>query len=486
MSQIHSFHRIVVALRRVAPHIGAWCLIVLLPVLVVGTAPACATSHVEAGEEQASGLTRSGKEAGEEPAISQTRGGTETAEGLLGPYPATSVRLYADGRSKFEAMMADIEAAHHRIDIEYFIYANDSIGTAMTELLARKAREGVRVRLVVDGYKEVERDYGHTQAWCDSVREALPCFEARIFDPWRFPWVNHIARDHRKIVVVDDSIGYIGGLNVADYYIVGRPEVYGGWRDTHVRLTGPAVVGLRAYFEDGWARCGRSEREAMEAEIGSTPWSGQCVAADDASLRRLFVREAQRMTGGDEQAEVVYFERSRDSRAKKRETRRAIAAAFRSAHDSLHVVSPYFLPTRSVRRALIDAIDRGVQVDILFSKVGDEPLLSIGGYDLAKRWTRHGATVHLYRGAFHHSKIMMIDGHTAMVGSANLNSRSLRWDYEASAFIFSPEATAWLDSVFVADLARCDTFTLDAYRRETPRLRRIAGWLTNHLLTPVL
>lgn len=183
---------------------------------------------------------------------------------------------------------------------------------------------------------------------------------------------------------------------------------------------------------------------------------------------------------------VIYFERSRESHQKKAETRRAIVAALESARDSVHIVSPYFLPTHSVRKALIDCLDRGVKVDVMFSKVGDEKLLSVGNYDFSRRLIRHGATVHLYKGSFHHSKIMMIDGEVSMVGSANLNSRSLRWDYEASAFVFSAEVTHRLDSIFAHDLQQCDLFSLPRYHEEQSTGTRILGWIVNRFLTPVL
>lgn len=397
----------------------------------------------------------------------------------LNEYDYEFVDIYSNGKDKFERLFADISSARRSVDVEYFIYAGDSIANAMTRLLEDKARQGVKVRLVIDSYKDVSRHYGRTQQWCDSIREAhlLPgregadgqsYFEPRLFDPWRFPYINHVPRDHRKIVVIDDSIGYIGGLNVADYYLNGKSE-FGGWRDTHIRVTGAATDGLSLYFEDAWYRCGGHPRE-LQPRVLSCDQRGEMANARLASKAHS----------------VIYFERSRDSHQKKAETRRAIVAALQSARDSLHIVSPYFLPTHSVRKALIDAIDRGVKVDIMFSKVGDEPILSVGNYDFARRLTRHGATVHLYKGAFHHSKIIMIDGEVSMVGSANMNSRSLRWDYEASAFVFSTEVTHRLDSIFFDDLRNCDIFTSSDYRREKPFSTRLYGWFVNRFLTPFL
>ena len=388
-----------------------------------------------------------------------------------------SVALYTCGRDKFDALLSDIRAARRTVDVEYFIYANDSIGHALTALLLQKAAEGLRVRLVVDDYKAAMRHYGFTPGRCDSLRRAG--VDVRMFDPWRFPYVNHMQRDHRKIVVVDGTVGYIGGLNVADYYIDGAPSVYGAWRDTHVRLTGPCVDGLTAYFETAFALAGGdlgarggdgADAPAFDALTGGSDASAGCAAGAPAGGRR---------------DSVILFERSRASRQKKAETRHAYIAAFDAVRRRMLIVNPYFMPTRSVRRALVRALDRGVEVEVLLSAVSDEPTLNLGCINFARRLQRHGAQIYLYRGAFHHSKILMLDDSVSMVGSANLNSRSLRWDYEASCFLLSPDVTRRLTDVFETDKLSADTLTLERYRA-FPWGQRLRGALVNHLLTPFL
>lgn len=384
--------------------------------------------------------------------------------GIWQPYAlGDDVRIYTNGTDKFEALFADIDAARRRVWVEYFIVANDSIGTLLMQHLAAAARRGCEVRLVIDSYKDRERHYGYDTPY-QRIFWRAQGIDMVIFDPWRFPYVNHIARDHRKIVCIDDSIGYIGGLNVADYYIVGKPEIFGGWRDTHLRLTGDAVAGMMQLFHKQYvASGGEGSAEIATREVET----GACAEALGAR--------------GDS---VVYFVRSRESRAKKAETRRALVAAFDAARDTIRLVTPYMLPTRSVRRAMLRAIDRGVHVEILFSRTGDEPILTYGNYHLAHKFVKHGAQVFLYRGKFHHSKIIMVDGQFSMVGSANLNSRSLRWDYEASCFVFSADVTRRLDAVFEADKLECDTFTVPYYKeRCSPAFRR-KGWWTDRFLTP--
>ena len=184
---------------------------------------------------------------------------------------------------------------------------------------------------------------------------------------------------------------------------------------------------------------------------------------------------------------MVYFERvANGGYQKQAETRNAIIAAFDAARDTIRFVSPYLLPTHTVRQAIIRALDRGVHIELFFSKVGDSPMLSYGNYHFATRLLHHGAHVFLYKGKFHHSKIMMVDGQFSMVGSANLNSRSLKWDYEASSFIFSPKVTDELNRIFEEDKLQCDTFSLEYYKQKCSRAFRIKGALIDRFFTPIL
>lgn len=378
---------------------------------------------------------------------------------MISLYSAEDVEVYTNGYDKFDALFSDIRQARHHIHVEYFIFANDSISQEFLGLLMQKAAEGVEVRLVIDDFKSVTRDYGYDEKRCETLRHAG--IEIHMFDPWKFPYINHIARDHRKIVVIDGEIGYIGGLNVADYYLKGDAAAYGMWRDTHVRIEGPAVEGLQHLFFDAFVM---SQGDPF---LGSKyyPFSeSQDVAGD---------------------IEIAYIERSRVSKHKKAETRQAFIQAFNSAQKKIQLVSPYFLPTYTVRKALVDAIERGVEVEILFSLEGDMPLLTHGNMNLAKNLVKRGAKVYLYRGAFHHSKIMMVDGVYSMVGSANLNSRSLKWDYEASCFIFNRNVTDRLTDIFEQDKLSCDTLTLQYYR-QLPLKKRLSGAIVNHLFTPFL
>lgn len=387
-------------------------------------------------------------------------------EGLK-PYPVEETTFYTNGSDKFRALLRDIDQAQHKVWIEYFIFANDAIGTLVMEHLVQAAQRGCDVRVVTDYYKDRERHFGMgTQAYADSLARLGVDFQ--MYDRFKVICFNHVTRDHRKIVVIDDRIGYIGGLNVADYYISGSRS-YGGWRDVHARITGPAVEGMALLFHDLYTLSGGKKEYDYKLQITDY----------DPQRRHLSSVICN-------QNSAVYFERSQASRQKKGETRNALIAAFDAARDTIRLVSPYVLPTHTVRQAMIRALDRGVHMEVMFSKVGDIELISSGNYHFAQRLIRHGAHVYLVKGAFHHSKIMMVDGQFCMVGSANLNSRSMKFDLEASAFIFGAEPTQALNRIFDQDKQQSDTLTPAYYQENYSRSFRAKGWFADRFLTPFL
>jgi cardiolipin synthase len=383
-------------------------------------------------------------------------------------HPEGRVEVFAQGTTKFDDLLHVIDRAQHHIHIEYFIFADDSIAHTVLAHLRQKAAQGVEVRLVIDDYKAVCRHYGYDKTRVQQLR--AEGIDVRMFAPFRFPYVHRLSRDHRKIVVVDGRVGYIGGLNVSDYYLTGDPDTYGEWRDTHVRITGEAVEVLQRYFAESFTKSGGAPFDGADYY----PYTAQQGVAD---ISYFDLPEGDLPASG-----ITFVERSKQHKA---QMRRAFESAFNSAQRKLLIVSPYFLPTAGVRRALIRAIDRGVDVHILLSHDSDEPLLLAGNLNFARRLIRHGAHVYLYRGGFHHSKILMVDDSYSMVGSANLNSRSLRWDYEASCFIYSPEVTARLTEIFNNDLSHSDIFT-DSLYHTLSRATRLKGSVVNHVLTPFL
>ena len=364
-----------------------------------------------------------------------------------------SVKLLMSGKEKFADMFEVIRQAKSSIHMEYFNFRNDSIANLLFDILREKRKEGVEVRCLFDGFgndsnnQPLKKDH-LTKLHNDSIE----IFE---YDPIRFPWVNHIwPRDHRKIVVIDGKIGYTGGMNVADYYLVGTEQV-GEWRDMHCRIEGPAVNELQTIFLSMWKR----------------------VTKEELTDQKYFQAKA----AGDKMVGIA----NREPRTSNEIMRRFYVKALDSAKDSVKIVNPYFAPTSSVIKALKRCAERGVKMDILISSKYDIPLMpDVVIYNMRKL-AKRGARIWRYRPGFHHSKIMMVDGKFCTVGSTNLDARSLRFDYEINALIIDPETTSQLDDKFIQDMEKCDYMSRDDLKKCQNTWHKFKGWF-GHLLTFVL
>ena len=187
-----------------------------------------------------------------------------------------SVELLMSGQEKFDRMFADIRRARHTVHLEYFNFRNDSIAMLLFDILRKKRREGVIVRALFDGFGNDSNNQPLRKHHVEDLRaDGIDIHE---FDPIRFPWVNHIwPRDHRKIVVIDDSIAYTGGMNVADYYIKGTEQV-GSWHDMHCRMTGPVVARLQEIFAHIWEKTTKERLTLPEAPLTTSPEGESSVA----------------------------------------------------------------------------------------------------------------------------------------------------------------------------------------------------------------
>lgn len=373
------------------------------------------------------------------------------SEGI--PYTHNNhVDILNGAHMKFDSLLADIEKAKHHIHLEYFNFRNDSINEVVIGALAKKAKEGVEVRAMFDAFGNMSNDRPLKKKDLEAIR--AQGIEIIKFDPINFPWVNRNSRDHRKIVVIDGKIGYIGGINVADYYLNGIEGV-GEWRDMHSKITGEAVNELQKIFLDMWEAEGGGRIDGKEYYPEHDVEGG----ADVAVVDRWPGRTPERM-------------------------RRAYANAIHAAKDSIILINPYFMPMPIVRKALEKAIDDGVKVTLILSEEGDIPLVPDGvwrvGYQLMKR----GAEVYMYTGGFNHSKVMCVDGKYCTIGSANLNSRSLIYDYETNLFIFGKEDTDELQHYINLDKQNSYRLTKEIYKKRSC-WRRFCGWFVT-IFTPFM
>ena len=363
------------------------------------------------------------------------------------------VKLLMSGKEKFADMFEAIRQAKSSVHLEYFNFRNDSIAGLLFDILREKRKEGVEVRAVFDGFGNDSNNQPLKKTHLKALHEdSIEIYE---FDPIRFPWVNHIwPRDHRKIVVIDGEIGYTGGMNVADYYLVGTEQV-GEWRDMHCRIEGPAVNELQDIFIRFWEKLTKEK------------------LTDEKYFR------------GTEAGNKMVGIATREPHTTNKIMRQFYISALDNAKDSVKIVNPYFCPTSSVIKALKRCAERGVKMDIIMSSRYDVPLVPDVVYYNLRKLMKRGAKIWRYRPGFHHSKIMMVDGKYCTVGSTNLDARSLRFDYEINALIIDKDVTRQLDNKFIDDTKKCDLLTEEEYKRSRSTWKQFRGWL-GHLLTPFL
>ena len=368
------------------------------------------------------------------------------------------VHLLKSGREKFADLFEYIRQAKHHIHLEYFNFRNDSIARAVFHLLGEKAKEGVEVRAMFDAFGNMSNNRPLKRAHLDTIRaKGIEIIE---YDPIRFPWINHVFhRDHRKIVVIDGKVGYTGGMNIADYYIKGLPEI-GEWRDMHVRIEGEAVSYLQDIFLTIWNSS-----------------TGQQVEGP-AYFPFVFNKNYDRRN----HAGVAIVDRA--PRKTNKIMRQAYIHSLNAAKNKVQIINPYFVPTGSIKRAIKNALKRGVKVEIMIPGKSDIPFTPDASMYTVNSLRKKGAEVYIYNKGFHHSKTMMVDSLFCTVGSTNLNSRSLRFDYEVNAFIFNEAATDELIQMFEDDKKYSTFLTREVYMRQKP-WKRFVEWFA-HLFTPVL
>ena len=379
-----------------------------------------------------------------------------------------SVTLLMSGQEKFDDMFCAIRQARSSVHLEYFNFRNDSIASLLFDLLAEKAKEGVEVRALFDGFGNDSNNQPLLKKHIKAIRKrGIEIYE---FDPIRFPWINHVLhRDHRKIVVIDGQIAYTGGMNVADYYINGTPQV-GEWRDMHCRIDGDEVNTLQAIFLRIWNKTARQNVHGAKYFRGIR---GGYYFHD--------LKPDTCCTAGHKMVGII----NREPRTSNKIIRQFYINAINDAKDSIKLVNPYLTLTGKLKRALKRAVKRGVKVEVMVSAKSDIPLTPDCVFYNVHKLMKHGVDVYIYEPGFHHTKIIMVDGMFCTVGSANLNSRSLRFDYEENAVIIDPCTTAELSHMFDHDKTRSFKLTPEKWKEFRTGWQKFIGWFA-HFLAPVL
>lgn len=370
------------------------------------------------------------------------------ANGLTGApyYPGNSIRVFSNGADKFEALKADIASARKSVNLQYYIFENDAIGREIAELLTRKAAVGVKIRVIYDHVGSVHVSSNFFRNMRRAGVEAYPFFKVAFI-----PLASKVNwRNHRKMVVIDGSIGYIGGMNIADRYIDGgRFEL---WRDCHIRLTGPAVAALQYSFARDWNFMGR---ELLEEQPDAEPTGNVGI---------------QTVTGGP--------------MSRWNNMAHIFLQAISSAKTRVWLQTPYFMPPEHLLQALQNAALSGVDVRIMLPRRSDSLILSLASRSYFTEIIRAGVKIYLFEAGMLHSKVLIIDDDIASVGSTNFDFRSFEHNFEGNLMIYSAETNAELQQIFLADQAMSTRIRPEQWKKRPLSQRALESIL--RLLSPIL
>lgn len=349
-----------------------------------------------------------------------------------------NVSMYSDGKLFFNELLESLKKAKKSINIEFYIFKNDDIGTKILNVLEEKAKEGVEVRLLYDsvGSRSLNRNVLNKL-----INEGGKVGE--FFPSWlKFININMNFRNHRKIVVIDNNVGFVGGFNVGDEYL-GKDSKFGYWRDTHIKFTGSAVNDLNLRFLADW-------RYATKEEV---------------SLEEIFEANEENSNSNNVGMQIVS---SGPNLSDKYEIKMAYLKMIQKAKKYLYIQSPYLIIDNSISDSLKLAAASGVDVKIMIPGKGDHPFVYWANLVYAGDLIKEGIRVfHYDKNAFLHAKTVVIDDEVCSIGTANMDTRSFELNFEVSSFIYSEKIAKEQKYEFENDMKRCEELTLEKYQNRS-------------------
>ncbi len=340
------------------------------------------------------------------------------------------VEILQNGKDAFSSIIDALNTAESSIHIEFYIVSDDVIGNRIKDILIAKAKAGVEVRLVFDDVGSWSLPKKFIKSLTESGVQVYPFMEVKF--PLFTSKVNY--RNHRKIIVVDGKVGFIGGMNIADRYIVGSKEL-GPWRDTMLKLKGDAVNSLQVIFLVDW----------------------YFVTGQDISDRKIYFPKHDIATHHPIQITACGPDSDWAS------IMQAFFLAITKAKHHIYVASPYFIPNESILTALKTASLSGVDVRIMLPGKSDSTVVYWSSLSYISELIEAGIKVYLYQNGFNHSKILMIDTSFSSVGSANMDIRSFEDNFEVAAIIYDKQITSQLEESFLNDLSKSMFVTADEW-----------------------
>ena len=360
-----------------------------------------------------------------------------------------SIKIIKNGDEKFNLVFNDLEAAIHHIHIEYFIIKDDKIGSKFINLLCQKVKSGIDVKVVID---DVGSDISK-----ETKKKMKDCgVKLQVFMPVLFSnstgKMNY--RDHRKIIIVDGKIGYVGGINISDNYVNSINNSY--FRDTHARLEGDIVKQLQILFLTTWDFVTKKDIKILEHYFPNVNNKGNVpiqIAASGPDTNWTNIKDA-------------------------------LFLAITNATDCIYITTPYFIPDDEIVKALQIAARSNIDVKLLVPKTSDSWISEYATNSFLERLLESGIEVYQYNKGFIHAKTVLVDDSFSSIGTANMDYRSFNINFEVNALVYHKETNKTLKTIFFEDLNDANKLQFEDWKNRS-KLTKAAEALAN-LMAPLL
>lgn len=362
------------------------------------------------------------------------------------------LKIFTDGHEKFNSLFEDLKKAKHHINIEYFTIYDDQLGKKLRKILVQKAREGVQVRVLYDLFGSKGSKQKFFKELIQAGGEVTPFMKSKLgYYSFRINF-----RNHRKIVVIDGSVGYIGGFNIGDQYL-GRNKRFGNWRDTHLRLEGSVVLQLQSRFFMDWNAS--AKRQKVQFSLDYFPQSN---VQNNIPMQIV-------SSGPENDVQKI---------------KQGYIKMIMGAKHSIWIETPYFIPDDALMEALLIAIRSGIEVRIVIPQMPDHPFVYRATEYYVQQLLKAGARIYSYQNGFMHAKTIVVDNMITSVGSANWDIRSFKLNFEANVFMYDPKVAEQIIATIKNDLK-------DARELDEEYFKQQSSWkkfrqLASRLISPIL
>ncbi len=362
-----------------------------------------------------------------------------------------SSQVLTNGEQTFQSIMEALQKAKHHIHLEYFIIKDDQIGGMIKNILMDKARSGVKVRVIYDSVGS----WRLTKSYLKEMRDAN--VEIHAFLPVYFPLLSRELnyRNHRKIIVIDGKVGFLGGINIGDEYL-GKNQYFGFWRDTHLKIEGESVYSLQKIFIMDWLFVTKKNIDFNSSYFPKLNYYGEQLIQVAAS-------------GPDSDWESIM---------------QAYFSIITSAEDRIWINTPYLVPDESIMMALKTAALSGIDVRIIIPSKPDHRMVFWASMGNVEGLLKAGVKIYQYMNGFIHAKILMVDGVAASIGTANLDIRSFQINFEVNAFIYDKDTVERLEEDFLVDIQDSQEIILEEHLKRSviSKVKEATGRLFSPLL----